>query len=502
MNRIFSGILLFCLSVSGHAQSIKGEFDVSAYPEVSFVWNEYNPEIKDSVQFILSGDGEKIPFRLQHLPYSDTVEKNKTVLFLWEDIDHPSHSGQSAFARQLLYRFLQQAPARKGDRFNVAVFDRKGGNDLGSSIHTLLSKEFTSDREQLANAVRDFSPRYDFFSRQINSELYMAIDEGIELLKKEPADRVRALTVITAGSNQDNYGGKNNFADVKAVELKIPLYLVKYPIAHCQHCSNIDGISARTFGRQIETADTAIATKLLLECFDKMNERHYGQDYRISFRSKHPRDGKPHFITWNVNGRDYTLICVSPTFSIAVWIKENRTLAALAGLGCLLLTAVAVFFIFRARKRKKRHERELETSRQQQQQDADIKIEQLEESIRQTKQEYETQSEKEREAELTRIMQIKNLHPRLQYSIDGVTNSFSVIQTVVNIGRETDNHLILPDRSVSRHHARITFTGNGFEIRDLGSANKVIVNGRFVQQAALNSGDIIGLGGTVIYFYN
>ena len=69
-------------------------------------------------------------------------------------------------------------------------------------------------------------------------------------------------------------------------------------------------------------------------------------------------------------------------------------------------------------------------------------------------------------------------------------------------GRDTDNDLILTSDSISRHHANLLFTGSGFEIRDLGSTNKVIVNGVFVERATLTNGDIIGLGEVVIYYIN
>jgi hypothetical protein len=505
MYRIFF-IIFVCISAYGYAQNIKGEFDVAAYPKVSFVWNEYDPEIKDTTQFLLTGDREKIPFQLQHLPIPETSNKDKSILFLWEDLNHTSRNGQAEFTQQLLYRFLQQVPARKGDKFNIAVFDRKGGNDSGSSIHTLLSDGFTSDREQLAEAVRNFSSKYDLFSDQVNSELYMAIEEGIDLLKKESADRIRVLVVITAGSNQDRHGGQGDFADVKATALKIPIYLVKYPIAHCEHCTNIDGICARTFGKQIEATDTTIAETLLLECFHKMNERHYGQDYRVTFHSQHPYDGKPHLITWSVNGKEYTLTYVAPPFSVIIWAKEHKIKAILVGTGCLLLIATAVFFIFRAIKKSKiKRECELEALQQRQrveQQLSDNKIHTLEECVRKTMNEQKMRATKNQEAELTRIMQNKNLFPRLQYTMNGNSKIFNIYQPITTIGRDADNQLIFSDKSVSRHHAKVVFSGVRFEIQDLGSTNKVIVNGQFVQQAILNNGDIIGLGKVVLYFYN
>jgi hypothetical protein len=498
---VFLGIGL-SLSLHGYAQGVRGEWDVTAYPEVSFVWNEYDPERKDTTRFLLTGDSGRIAFQLQHLPVPDTCVKERSILFLWEDLDHPAHEGQSEFTRALLYRFLQQVPARAGDRFNVAVFDRKGGNDMGASIHTLLADGFTSDRGHLAQAVRNFAPKYDFFSRQVNSELYMAMEEGIELLKKEPADRVRVLVVVTAGSNQDRYGGRGDFADVKAVELKIPVYLVKYPIAHCEHCTNIDQISKNTFGRQITTTDTTVAGKLLLTCFDEMNTRHHGQDYRVTFRSSYPRDGKLHAVTWSVNGKEYMLSYAAPSFSVAVWAKERWRILTLVGATFLVVVAGVTFFVVRGIKRK-RHRREwtLESVRQEQQA-ADAKLRVLEKSIQEAKREQEIQAAKEQETELTRIMRAKNLYPRLQYARQDVGERFYIHHPVTTIGRDDDNMLILTDKSVSRHHAKVLFTGSDFEIQDLGSTNKVIVNGQFVQRVVLKNGDIIGLGEVVLYFYN
>ena len=241
MRTVLFPFLLF-VSVLCFGQTVRGNYDLTNYPEVSFVWNEYNPEIKDSTQFILMQGNEKIPFRLQPVSSVDTIHKAKTILFLWEDLNHNQHTWQSDFIRTVLSDFLKTTTLNKSDKFNVAVFDRKGGNDLGSSIHTMLSDDFTFDHESLAEAVQNFKPKYDFFSNQANSELYMAIEEGIEIIQKESSDRVRAIVVFTAGSNQDSYGGRNSIDENRALSLKIPVYVVKYPIKGCEHCSNIDVI--------------------------------------------------------------------------------------------------------------------------------------------------------------------------------------------------------------------------------------------------------------------
>jgi pSer/pThr/pTyr-binding forkhead associated (FHA) protein len=82
----------------------------------------------------------------------------------------------------------------------------------------------------------------------------------------------------------------------------------------------------------------------------------------------------------------------------------------------------------------------------------------------------------------------------------------TMVREVYTIGRRPDNDLQikLPD-SVSRYHARIERRRNGeayeFIVRDLGSTNGVLVNHRRIrEQARLQDGDLLELGGAAIRF--
>jgi len=72
----------------------------------------------------------------------------------------------------------------------------------------------------------------------------------------------------------------------------------------------------------------------------------------------------------------------------------------------------------------------------------------------------------------------------------------------VRIGRQPDNEVVLPDRGVSRYHAEVTDpSGNGqFVVRDLGSKNGTMVNGRPASEHRLRDGDRIVIGYTVLEF--
>ena len=53
------------------------------------------------------------------------------------------------------------------------------------------------------------------------------------------------------------------------------------------------------------------------------------------------------------------------------------------------------------------------------------------------------------------------------------------------IGRGKDSDLVVPDRQVSRHHARIRRTDRGYLLEDLGSKNGTHLNGNEVTDAVL-----------------
>jgi hypothetical protein len=64
----------------------------------------------------------------------------------------------------------------------------------------------------------------------------------------------------------------------------------------------------------------------------------------------------------------------------------------------------------------------------------------------------------------------------------------------MTIGRSRDCEMVIDDPNVSRRHAELRKTIEGWMIVDLGSTNGVKVNGRRVQEEVLRPGDKITLG--------
>ena len=83
---------------------------------------------------------------------------------------------------------------------------------------------------------------------------------------------------------------------------------------------------------------------------------------------------------------------------------------------------------------------------------------------------------------------------------NGQNREFSLNLSPVTLGREADCDIILSDRNVSRHHARLSIEPDGVVITDLASANGTFVNSQPVGSQLLKHLDIIQVGGVMIVF--
>jgi hypothetical protein len=73
-------------------------------------------------------------------------------------------------------------------------------------------------------------------------------------------------------------------------------------------------------------------------------------------------------------------------------------------------------------------------------------------------------------------------------------------ERTLSIGRSTECDIVIPDTNVSRRHAEIRPTIDGFNLVDLGSTNGSLVNGERVTQRELREGDELAFGNTRLVF--
>src|SRR3954463_10265700 len=77
---------------------------------------------------------------------------------------------------------------------------------------------------------------------------------------------------------------------------------------------------------------------------------------------------------------------------------------------------------------------------------------------------------------------------------DGQENVLPLTAAEVLIGRKGDADVVLNNQHISRHHAKLVKTANGYLIQDLKSTHGTFVNESRIEHYDLKPGDKISLG--------
>jgi hypothetical protein len=103
-------------------------------------------------------------------------------------------------------------------------------------------------------------------------------------------------------------------------------------------------------------------------------------------------------------------------------------------------------------------------------------------------------------AELHPPTSLSESMPSNAYLIVQGTQTVPISQMIFNIGRRSDNDLVLDDPRVSRKHLQIRAVRGRFILFDLNSTGGTLVNGNPISEHTLAAGDVIQLGGIAIIY--
>lgn len=87
-----------------------------------------------------------------------------------------------------------------------------------------------------------------------------------------------------------------------------------------------------------------------------------------------------------------------------------------------------------------------------------------------------------------------------RYLVARSGHAFALKPDVTHVGRGLNNDVRLDDHTVSARHAIIVARATGLKIMDDRSTNGTIVNGRRVDTAELQDGDVVVLGRVVLTY--
>jgi hypothetical protein len=90
--------------------------------------------------------------------------------------------------------------------------------------------------------------------------------------------------------------------------------------------------------------------------------------------------------------------------------------------------------------------------------------------------------------------------PKGAFLIVGGSQIFPLNMPIINIGRKSDNQLVVDHPQISRRHAQLRAISGHYHFFDLGSTGGSKVNGVSVKSVALLAGDVINLAGVPLIY--
>lgn len=91
--------------------------------------------------------------------------------------------------------------------------------------------------------------------------------------------------------------------------------------------------------------------------------------------------------------------------------------------------------------------------------------------------------------------------PLQGYLVTSTDEIFELSDRIINIGRQSDNQLVVDNLLVSRLHAQIRALKGKHVIFDIDSTAGTKVNGKRIRQHSLNPGDVIEIADVTLIYY-
>ncbi len=493
MSKIFIlfSACIFTLSLYTQNISLENASNLKDYPNIKLKVVSENPVAWDASRFQILENDFLLPFQFKNLGSKNDNNQKYQYLFLVENLNQPE---RLVFYKNVIYQTFASMDF-SNSWVNIAVFDRVRNN--GTEPIRLLLNHFTNDKELLINTINSITPINDVFGNNLSSDLYHATYEGLNVLSKQYSEHNNLFIFSTAFNNKWSSHTSSESAKVFAKEHHIHIYSTQLYLVGYEH-HKLSDLAKATYGEEVVTQSQEEATRFLTQMIAERTRKN-GQEYLIEYESKYPKDGKLHQAVLSVDGTKNSFdIQAKKTFF--TWIN------GLIGIGIFtLLIGTIVWLRIRFKKMKTNfsevNERLSKEKLTQEKLSNQIVIQQEKiDNITQSQKRKEfDEIEVEKEKVQFELMKKFSSLPSLEFieTVEGkqTTKSFQIHKSIISIGRNPQNDLILNDLNVSRFHAQIFFKESKYIIRDMNSTIGTKLNGRLVvNDEELKHNSIISIG--------
>lgn len=486
MKKLLFIILVQLIALSVFAQttqqhnnlSLVKEPDISNLPDVTFTLNYYYPHKIKQNQIKVEEDGQSRDFKLT---VNSAVDRNanKTVLILFEKM-HNEYS-QIQFYNNLISNTIDSW-MHSGDKVNIAYFDRSLN---GSDFLTYALTDYTTDVQQIKDAIEQNNFVPNNWNTQQSSELYSSILQGLkDINQKKNVPQYKMIVVLTAGYNlpASNSPDWQTLVDY-SIQNKIPIYIIQYFLWENR---SQKFLAENSYGRFVITSDINEASDSLTDFMQNSLETIRGYNYKITYQSKYKKDNKQHVLSATIKNEKINLTVKFKCDSLKCFILNNIILVIAA----VVILVLIIFFIFKKKKTEVIDKQE------------EILPEKKEPIIEDSPSPIKTSLEKgivaPKQAVLPKADNIEIYKTaRGQYPRIFIGQAyFEINKNIYTVGRAEQNDLTISESFVSREHFRIYYKDNEFWIEDLGSTNGTFLNNKRIKPNVplkLKDNDIISI---------
>ncbi len=496
--------LLFLFCVNSFLFSQKKEIDArnistSEFPKVSGSLWIRDPEGIVTKTISFNENDKPIKLNFETFQKSDSVVKNKTILFL---VLNTNNKKQQEWYKNVIQLAFENGVVKPGDRIDIVSYSCI----LDDQIIYPNSLKFT-DKVVDLNLKLDAIKQYKNYNNKGRVQTHIALNEALSLLEKE--DNVLPTGVFVLSDDKSlspELVGET--PGIRSRRLDIPIYGIIYENGAKPY--SIEKVCEQTYGDYFAdvTNSELNASKELVNYLDNFQRRHAGLYYPFTYTSTFEKDGKTHEVKIDSKKGQTLFSLAVPSKSIIERIKENPLVSILIFIVLIGLIIVIVMFY----KKNKLKQAELEEQRkhemkevEEKQKLAEQKLSQQDQEIQRIHQEEKRQQEeeirkrqaegqqKDDEAQLQKMLERGNF-PWFEYKFGSDSGSYQIQTPRLSVGRDTNNVWTINHPTVSKQHFKLTFRDYVYTLEDLNSTNGTFVNGYKISQTIINHGDCIQIG--------
>lgn len=526
--------IIFCTAifVSNAQISVKADVDMSAFPEVEFIFHDRNPKVLNQQSFhffeVIDGENQKIDslsFKVIK-DKKDYSKENKCVLIMVEYLNTRKEQ-TNTFLEALENSVVDFV--KNGDKIKIVAFALKPF-DNNSPLLVNITSGFSDDINQIQSDISYFKSQNRVFNfsdtPQSVSSIMAALSEGVDLLANQNNSFSKSIMLLS--DERKNLYDQTEGVVVKAKEKNIAINTIKYNQSkYEQH--TIPSLSLETYGESVVLSRSNGSSRnnnkkkneAVIAISDILNnsvKRAAGVNYSVTFTLHNDiKDGENQSVTIKkINSSDITTFEIEkPGNWVVGQFQKNLVISIIVSLIFILIIIMLILFL-RTKRNKYRIEKErvrINQLKAQKKNEAQIlkqhqeiqQMKNLEENKKKQAQiEKKIKIDQDYELQLINKMKMLGSLPIINYNFNGKSFKFQINKPVVSVGRDkSTNDICIESNTISRNHFTIKFdeSNNCFRVIDNNSVNGIIINGYKLKDAVLKHGDVIEITDVTFTFY-